>query len=156
MTFPLIFDENEIVHRPFYADVVKAEKLYSKKEGVPVKYVLTSSLDARGIAVDIYFRETPHPQFGNRYFGLFRTNGTIAICDADPIEGLFIDTIKADAGWIYSTNVLDMVTMVHDGEGVSIDGGRDYRRILAKDFSNIINRKFKVKDGNLIHIKEVD
>ena len=59
-----------IHHDPLF-DTAKVEKIYSEKDGVPVKYVCTTDLRASDVPVDVYYRETPHPQFGNRYFGIY-------------------------------------------------------------------------------------
>lgn len=67
---------------------------YSKKDGVPIKYVCTSALGSEEFAMDIFYRETPHPEFGNRYFGLYSKpdfsgdlSGKLMITNADAIEG---------------------------------------------------------------------
>ena len=68
----------EIGHRP-YMDTAKIEKIYSVKDGTPVKYVCTSAFRDEAQAMDIYYRETPHPEFGNKYFGLFHSALTGAL-----------------------------------------------------------------------------
>ena len=54
-----------IQHQSLF-DTIKIEKLYSDKDGVPVKYVCTTDLNASDVPVDVFYRETPHPEFGNR------------------------------------------------------------------------------------------
>ena len=56
-----------IKHEPHF-DTEKIIEHYTKKDGVPVTYVCTSALGNEAQAMDIFFRETPHPEFGNRYF----------------------------------------------------------------------------------------
>jgi hypothetical protein len=62
-----------IQHNPIF-DTAKVEKLYTEKDGVEVKYVCTSALGSQEFATDIFYRATPHPQFGNRYFALYQNH----------------------------------------------------------------------------------
>jgi hypothetical protein len=79
--------ETIIYHEPMF-DTEKIEKMYSEKDGVPVKYVMTSELPNIDKPMDIFYRDTPHPDFGNRYFGIFSANGgSTYITNADAIEG---------------------------------------------------------------------
>jgi hypothetical protein len=56
-----------IKHEPQF-DTDKICKIYSEKDGVPIKYVCTSALGDEAQAMDIFYRDTPHPKFGNKYF----------------------------------------------------------------------------------------
>lgn len=83
-----------IAHRPIL-DTAKVCEHYTAKDGVEVKYICTSALGGEAQAMDIYYRATPHPEFGNRYFGLyFRSTGPLdeqrqlCITNADRIEEL--------------------------------------------------------------------
>ena len=58
-----------IQHQSLF-DIAQLEEHYSNKDGVPVKYVCTSDLRVSDIPMDIFYRETPHPEFGNYYFGV--------------------------------------------------------------------------------------
>ncbi len=59
-----------IKHNPIFdTDTVIAS--YEKKDGVPITYVCTSALNHGTLATDVFYRETPHPEFGNRYFALY-------------------------------------------------------------------------------------
>ena len=49
-----------IKHEPIF-DTQKVCELFSKKDGVPITYVCTSALDDGAQAMDIFYRETPHP-----------------------------------------------------------------------------------------------
>ena len=60
-----------IDHEPLF-ETERVCQLYQKKDGVPIKYVCTSASGGEARAMDIFYRDTPHPEFGNRYFGLFR------------------------------------------------------------------------------------
>jgi len=123
-------------HKPI-TDVDKVCKVYSEKDGVPIKYVCTTSLSSRGRSFDVFYRETPHPEFGNRYFGLdgkYITNG-------DKVEELTFDCIEGDTGWEYSS-------YAHDFKYIGdyfIDGGRDYTRVGGRTIPKVT--AFKVKDG---------
>jgi len=59
---------------------------YEKKDGVKIKYVVTTDLRNSDMPADVFYRETPHPEFGNRYFGLFNSPNGLMITDADIVE----------------------------------------------------------------------
>ena len=127
-----------IQHRPIF-DTEKMAKHYSEKDGVPIKYVCTSAPNEYGtLAADIFYRETPHPQFGNHYFGLFMNmEHQIMITNADSIEDLEFDMVEVDGGYHYSQHRHDY----HVVEDNFIDGGRAYTR------TNTATKQFKVKNG---------
>jgi hypothetical protein len=137
-----------IDHKPIF-DIAVAERLYSAKDGVAVKYVCTSAPNLNAAyAADIFYRETPHPDFGNRYFGLYswrargETKNTIMITNCDKIEDLDFGMIEAPNGWwAYSQHRHDYRTV---GES-SIDGGRAYVR-RSGDMS-VRFRTMSVVDG---------
>ena len=137
----------KINHRPLF-DTDKVCKLYSEKDGVPVKYICTSALGAQEFAVDIYYRDTPHPEFGNRYFGLYRNpysgNAEIMITNADKIETLYFDMLEVNEQWQYSQHRHDFFTV---GD-VSLDGGRAYFRCVGN--INHPRKLFAVKDGEFM------
>jgi len=142
-----------IKHHP-YLDINKVEELYSDKDGVPVKYVCTSSRDHGATAGDIFFRETPHPTFGNRYFYLtqgYRGVG-LMVGNADWIEDEVFDMIEGPEGWEYSQHRHDYRRV---GNG-SIDGGRAYLRLGFKEGSPQTVRRFNVKDGKFVEETEND
>ena len=141
-----------INHEPIF-DTKKVCELYSKKDGVPIKYVCTSAPNEYGTyAADIFYRETPHPEFGNRYFGLYNANnfggvrGGIMITNADPIEDLTFTAIYSNMleQWVYSKHRHDYREV--PGENVAIDGGRSYNRMVG-DFKSAMVKTFVVKDG---------
>jgi len=135
-----------IQHNP-YLDVEKAAKLYSEKDGVDIRYVCTSAMSSHaGQAADIFYRETPHPEFGNRYFGLYRNiNGQLMITAADGIEDLEFNMVEVDGGLHYSQHRHDYRVV----GGVAIDGGRSYLR-RSGDLS-IPVKQLKVKDGEFVN-----
>lgn len=103
------------------------EKHYSEKDGVPIKYVCSTDLKASDVPMDIFYRETPHPEFGNRYFGLYvsPTNSDLMITDADYVEKLEFGMVEDKDGdlW-YSQCHHDCIFI----DGNMIDGGRQYIR----------------------------
>lgn len=139
-----------ISHDPIF-DTEKVVELYSKKDGVDVKYVCTSALGDEAQAMDIFYRETPHPQFGNRYFGLFYryidefTKPSLMITNADKIEELDIAMLEDGDKYVYSQHRHDYRT-VSDG---FIDGGRAYVRVGSNN--NIV--VFRVKDGEFHEVR---
>ena len=120
-----------IQHSPLF-NTAKVEKLYSEKDGVPVKYVCTSATNDGTLATDVFYRATPHPEFGNRYFGLYRNpyagDATIMITNADSIESYEFGMIEDDGKYYYSQHRHDHKVV---GEKM-IDGGRAYIRSSGK------------------------
>lgn len=143
-----------IKHHPIL-DVDKVCAFYSEKDGVPITYVCTSALGSEdAYARDIFFRETPHPEFGNRYFALFFNPGTrltkdpgLLICQADIIEERRFQMIEGTDGWEYSQHRHDFREV--PGTGLCIDGGRSYVRLVGNNMGHE-PREFRVKDGKFV------
>jgi hypothetical protein len=137
-----------INHRPIF-DTEKVCKLYSEKDGVPVTYVCTSALGSEAQAMDIFYRATPHPEFGNRYFGLYYSAITeaIMITNADKIEGAEFGMVEVNGQFHYSQHRHDFYSV----GGVSLDGGRAYHRRVGD--MNPPTLWFKVKDGKFVEEK---
>lgn len=141
-----------IKHRPLF-DTARAEKLYSEKDNVTVKYICTSAIGSEAQAMDIFYRETPHPEFGNRYFGLYRnqhfaSDGTVMITNADKIEEAEFGMIEGTEGWEYSQHR-------HDYRSVgdcAVDGGRSYFRRVG-DLS-VPTKYMKLVDGEFVDEKQ--
>lgn len=136
-----------IKHHPIL-DTKRVCELYSAKDGVPVTYVCTSAIGSEAQAMDIFYRGTPHPEFGNRYFGLyhnpsFSSDGTIMITNTDAIESAEFGMVKGSAGWEYSQHRHDY--RVVEGSGCAVDGGRAYFK-RGGDLSALV-KYFVVKDG---------
>ena len=74
-----------IKHAPVF-DQKKAKSYLENKDGVVIDYVCTTDLGESDTPVDIYYREDPHPEFGNRYVGLFSRKEHIMITNADKVE----------------------------------------------------------------------
>lgn len=143
-----------IHHRPTL-DTKQVCELYSAKDGVPVTYVCTSALGSEARAMDIFYRETPHPEFGNRYFGLYEgltlpfdgaPDGarTIMITNADAIEDVEFGMKEYNGKWHYSRHRHDFYTV---GD-VSLDGGRAYFRCVGN--VNSPTKFFEVRNGKFV------
>jgi len=138
-----------IKHHPLF-NTAKLEKLYSEKDGEPVKYVCTSATNEHAAhAADIFYRETPHPEFGNRYFGIYSALSAfvgleIMITNADMIETLEFGMVEGPDGWEYSQHRHDYR---HVGD-CAVDGGRSYFK-RAGDLS-VPNKFMKIVDGKFL------
>ena len=129
-----------IKHKPIF-NPKQACDIYSERDGVPITYVLTSTLPGKGEEMDIFYRERPHPSFGNRYFGLLQRGESVFITNADSIEGCRIAMVENDRGeMVYSSHRHDYKQFKN---GNMIDGGRDYDRWAGKVVY------YKVENGEL-------
>jgi hypothetical protein len=143
-----------IQHNPIF-DVEKVSSFYTNKDQVPVKYVCTSSPNENATyAADIFYRETPHPEFGNRYFGLYVHHSPkdtqIMITNADIIEELEFEMIEVDGAFHYSQHRHDYRDI---GKGIAIDGGRAYFRSSFSDkkqYLSCTRHTMKVRDGSFV------
>jgi hypothetical protein len=137
-----------IQHEPLF-DTAKIEQIYTDKDGVEVKYVCTSAIQQdAAFAADVFYRATPHPQFGNRYFALYHSTDTrliqkrhIMITNADRIEDFEFGMIEVDGKYYYSQHRHDYKVV----EGKMIDGGRAYIRSGA----HVVD-VFKIQDGKFV------
>jgi hypothetical protein len=133
-----------IVHDPQF-NTTKVEQLYTEKDGVEVKYVCTTDLRASDVPVDVFYRATPHPEFGNRYFGLYHDHvrGHMMITNADVVESLEFGMIEVDGKYYYSQSHHDYKVV---GDKM-IDGGRMYvKNSGGTTMMRVINGKFIAKD----------
>jgi len=121
---------------------------YSEKDGVEVKYVCTTDLKESDCPVDVFYRETPHPEFGNRYFGLYwdQVRGHLMITNADVVEELEFGMVECDGKYYYSQSRHDYKKL---DNGKMIDGGRAYIKTNrgCDAVMRIIDGKFIAKDG---------
>lgn len=138
-------DEGKVSHNPILNTNWVADYC-SKRDGVPVKYVCTTALDSSATAQDVFYRSTPHPEFGNRYFGMYVSPNTFTyIGNADRIEDLEFGMILDENGmWHYSSHRHDYKSFGKK----CIDGGRAYIRGWGFEM-------FKVKDGKFVEEKAV-
>lgn len=127
-----------IHHEPIF-NLDKVIEHYTIQDGVPIKYVCTTALDGGLISRDVFYRDTPHPEYGNRYFALMPRGENVYICDADYVEELDFGMIEVDGTWYYSSHRHDYKAF---GEK-SIDGGRAYLRGFGFEV-------FKIKDGEFV------
>ena len=131
-----------IKHEPLF-NIQKAEAHYTKKDGVDVKYICTTDLTASDVPMDIFYRTEPHPEFGNRYFGLYyvRVGDRVMITNADIVESFEFGMIEDDDKYYYSQSHHD-----HFAVGdKTIDGGREYVRSTGGATNmRIINGKFTI------------
>ena len=128
-----------IKHEPHF-DTEKIIEHYTKKDGVPITYVCTSALGDEAQAMDIFYRETPHPEFGNRYFGLYldAISGNLMITNADRIESVEFGLVEDDTGDLqYSAHRHDYKRFEN---GNMIDGGRAYIRCAANEVKHYVIR----------------
>ena len=118
-------EPQRVMHNPLF-DTDKVCKHYSEKDGVPIKYVCTSALGDEAQAMDIFYRYTPHPEFGNRYFGIYHNvmSGKVMITNADRIEQAEFGLVEDDDGNLqYSAHRHEYKQFEN---GNMIDGGRSY------------------------------
>lgn len=130
----------KIKHNPVF-NTEKVIEHYSEKDGVDVTYVCTTDLHMSDVPVDVFYRETPHPEFGNRYFGLFMSPDSegMYITNADMVEGFEIAMIEDDDGlYTYSRSHHDFIQCKN---GNMVDGGRNYVR------SRGVLKIMRVRDG---------
>ena len=118
-------------------------EIYSDRDGVPVNYVCTTDLTASDVPVDIFYRFSPHPKFGNRYFGLYWDyyRDITMICNADMVEkdDFIFGMVENDNGeYEYSQSHHDYKTFEN---GNMIDGGRVY---IKSSYGAEI---YKIKNG---------
>jgi hypothetical protein len=129
-----------IKHYPI-TNVKQVEQLYSEKDRVPVTYVCTTEL-SNGYIGDIFYRDTPHPKFGNKYFALFFCDDKPYIANADQVEDLTFGVVENDEGNLeYSQHRHDYKSFKN---GNMIDGGRDYIRSSGKV------KVFVISNGQMI------
>ena len=136
-----------IKHKPQF-NIEKVTAHYTKKDGVPVHYVCTSDLDESNKVLDIYYRDTPHPEYNNYYFGLYADeDDRMMICKADTIEkynfGLIAEATSDE--WVYSRSQHNRVEI----DSGYIDGGRKYIK-RGGDLDTQKHIVAKVLDGEFV------
>lgn len=137
----------EIKHEPIF-DTSIIIKLYSAKDGVPIKYVCSTALNDGNQKADIFYRETPHPVFGNKYFGIVSSleYDDIYIIDADKVERLEFGLVEGDDNKLhYSSYRWDFKQF---NNGNMIDGGRAYARYSGKI------KYYKVSNGEMLEYRK--
>ena len=120
-----------------------------KSEGA--KYVCTTELKPYGVPADVFYRPTPHPVYGNKYFGLYRDDfsNSVYICNADAVENLkFCVVNNGKDEWTYSQYTHDFLSW---GENY-IDGGRAYTRVGGNPLPKVIS--LRVVDGEFVEVED--
>ena len=127
----------------------EVEQKYSEKDSVSVKYVCTTDLKASDVPVDVFYRATPHPEFGNRYFGLYYDHyrDCVMICSADMVETFEFGMVENDSGELeYSQSHHDYKRF---DNGNMIDGGRQYiRSSLSCDTYRVVDGELKPSENS--------
>ena len=144
-----------IQHDPLF-DTAKIEAHYTEKDGVEVKYVCTTAIQQHAdFAADVFYRATPHPEFGNRYFGLYYSTDTrliqkrhMMITNADMIETLEFGMIEGPEGWEYSQHRHDYRTV---GD-CAVDGGRSYFKRVGN--LSVTCKFMKVVNGEFVDVQD--
>lgn len=117
------------------------------RDGVEISYVCTTEIRGNNLPCDVFFRETPHPEFGNRYFAIFAAKDGVRITDADCVEEYtFVCIPDLNGNLHYSRYRHDFVDL---DTGSFVDGGRAYVRI-GGDLDN--NYTFKVVNGQFVEV----
>ena len=140
----------DINHIPLF-DTAKIEAHYTEKDGVEVKYVCTSATNEHAAnAADIFYRAEPHPEFGNRYFGLYHDHmrGHMMITNADTIESFDFGMIEGPEGWEYSQHRHDYRTV---GD-CAVDGGRSYFKRVGN--LSVTCKFMKVVNGEFVDVQD--
>ena len=110
------------------SNIEKVIDHFTERDGVEITYVCTTDLQSSDVPVDIFYRATPHPKFGNRYFGIFLhpIEKSTMICNADMVEGLSFGMVQNDDGLLEYSQSHHDCKMFKNGN--MIDGGREYIR----------------------------
>lgn len=148
MTITRGLSVSKIKHNPLF-DVDKITAHYSEKDGVPVQYVCTTDLRASDTPVDVYYRETPHPEFGNHYFGLYydAIRDHMMITNADYVENVEFGLVEGDDRLLHYSESHHTYKMFENGN--MIDGGRQYIRCSGNA------EYYIVKDGEMSKRQDV-
>jgi len=98
--------------------------------------------------MDIFFRETPHPEFGNRYFGIYYhpMSVNLVVTNADRIESVEFGLIEDDAGDLqYSAHRHDYKLFEN---GNMIDGGRTHIKSSMCEIKHYV-----VRNGEMVEVE---
>jgi len=132
-----------IKHFPItHTGIIEAH--YSKRDNVPISYVCTTDFKTSDRPVDIFYRESPHPEFGNKYFGIAVNydDGSYTIFNADEVEQFTFGMVEDDDGDLqYSRSHHDYKAF---DNGNMIDGGRVYIR------SSLNSKIYVVRNGKMV------
>lgn len=150
-TSHIIDDDNIIInHKPVF-DISKIIDHYSEKDGTEIKYICTSEISGSNTPIDVFFRETPHPKFGNKYFGIYLdsiSNQTM-ITNADDIENDEFTMLEDDDKFYYSRYRHDFYRI---SETKAIDGGRAYCRFIGDGCNDWKIITLRLINGQFINV----
>lgn len=130
-------------------DIKKVEEIRNAKY-VGDFCIKTPNGNWSDMPVAVFYQETPPEGYGH-YFGLFTRNGSPLICDASSTVGIPIAAVQADDGEIIYSRFRHDFRTSRDGT-VSIDGGRDYTKVMGK-FSSLI---LTIEDGEVVVVEKPD
>ena len=118
----------------------EVKKHYEKEDGVTITYVCSTEMFGVDDRIrDVFYRETPHPKFGNHYFALVQIGNKILISNADRITDEEFCMIEDENGvWHYSACRHDYKAI----NGCVVDGGRTYKRGYGYELFKIDNGEF--------------
>lgn len=119
---------------------------YSQRDGVPISYVCTTDLKWHDSPEDIFYRATPHPQFGNKYFALRATDDGFYISNADKVEDFTFGCVKDDDGNLQYSRSRHEYKAFNNGH--MIDGGRHYIRHSGDIDVYVVRNGQMVKEGS--------
>jgi hypothetical protein len=116
--------------------------IYSAKDGEPINYVCTTEFKYDDAPEDIFYRETPHPEFGNKYFAIRVYGDNVYISNADEIENYTFGCVEDDDGNLQYSQFRHEYKSFDNGN--MIDGGRSYIRHSGKI------KVYVVRDGQMV------
>ena len=125
----------------------KVVEYYSSKDNVPISYVCTTDLHKDDSPVDVFYRDTPHPEFGNKYFAIRVYDINIYISNADNIENCTFGCVEDDEGDLQYSQYRHNFKSFDNGN--MIDGGRNYIRHSGKV------DVYLVRNGEMVREKDV-
>lgn len=103
-------------------NIDKIIETYKATEGVDIIYVCTTDLVVGNVPVDVFYRDTPHPDFKNHYFGVYPEGTQVKVCNADMITNLHFGVVENDEGALeYSRSLAETKSFAN---GNQIGGGR--------------------------------
>jgi hypothetical protein len=119
-------------------------KYYAQKDGLPIKYICTTDFGASDRPVDIFYRDSPHPEFGNKYFGIAPSyeSDDFVIFNADKVEDFTFGMVEDDDGNLQYSEYHHRCKFFENGN--MIDGGREYVR------SSLNAKIYVVRNGEMV------
>jgi hypothetical protein len=134
---------------------INSESLMFKPSSIEViekhydaKYIYETELIAGGPLGIIFYQENPPNNYSN-WLGLYKKHGDLYVTSAEKIALQGVDAIcVGDDEWIYSHYTHHFL----EKNGIAIDGGRSYTKILGEDILNIEKAKFMPTKNGLVKV----